>query len=363
MLATWISLLSICSSVFAGTWSNPNCAPGRNTIVHLFEWKWSDIAAECERFLGPYGYCGVQFHQLSILFKRALAVKFMFTDLNQILIFDSRRHLSSDDHISDMKNKCLSSFFFIYLEASAPLMLFEHEKKTTKRFLLITKSERFLKLADDPREYHDLTITTDDLFGIIFIIKNRLLHEYGGILSRQYNISNAILEFIARLLLVTFLINIDHDKKIRQTTVIQNCMQILLHLVQGRVSHVSINPTIFQNSNIFVFVLLCCNTTVRAEFESYNTTIFFRSLTEERSLLFIFMSLFQNETSHINENGEIKSSKTPNENKSCYIPDLFHNYCFLTRIINSPTKSRMFFPNISASLKKKHLPQRINTIV
>ncbi|XP_076082685.1 alpha-amylase-like [Mytilus galloprovincialis] len=60
MLATWISLLSICSSVFAGTWSNPNCAPGRNTIVHLFEWKWSDIAAECEKFLGPYGYCGVQ---------------------------------------------------------------------------------------------------------------------------------------------------------------------------------------------------------------------------------------------------------------------------------------------------------------
>ena len=41
-------------------WSNPTCAPGRHTIVHLFEWKWSDIAAECERFLGPYGYCGVQ---------------------------------------------------------------------------------------------------------------------------------------------------------------------------------------------------------------------------------------------------------------------------------------------------------------
>ncbi|ESO93547.1 hypothetical protein LOTGIDRAFT_178520 [Lottia gigantea] len=24
------------------------------------EWKWSDIAAECERFLAPHGYCGVQ---------------------------------------------------------------------------------------------------------------------------------------------------------------------------------------------------------------------------------------------------------------------------------------------------------------
>lgn len=29
-------------------------------MVHLFEWKWSDIAAECERFLAPNGYAGVQ---------------------------------------------------------------------------------------------------------------------------------------------------------------------------------------------------------------------------------------------------------------------------------------------------------------
>ncbi|CAG9766805.1 unnamed protein product [Ceutorhynchus assimilis] len=33
---------------------------GRNTIVHLFEWKWSDIAAECENFLSKKGFAGVQ---------------------------------------------------------------------------------------------------------------------------------------------------------------------------------------------------------------------------------------------------------------------------------------------------------------
>uniref|UniRef100_A0A1I8F5Z9 Aamy domain-containing protein n=1 Tax=Macrostomum lignano TaxID=282301 RepID=A0A1I8F5Z9_9PLAT len=32
----------------------------RHVVVHLFEWRWNDIANECERFLGPYGYCGVQ---------------------------------------------------------------------------------------------------------------------------------------------------------------------------------------------------------------------------------------------------------------------------------------------------------------
>lgn len=30
------------------------------TFVHLFEWSWSDIAQECEQFLGPKGYAAVQ---------------------------------------------------------------------------------------------------------------------------------------------------------------------------------------------------------------------------------------------------------------------------------------------------------------
>lgn len=39
---------------------NPHFARGRVGIVHLFEWKWKDIAVECERFLGPKGFGGVQ---------------------------------------------------------------------------------------------------------------------------------------------------------------------------------------------------------------------------------------------------------------------------------------------------------------
>nr|AAW66411.1 Amyrel [Drosophila sternopleuralis] len=39
---------------------NPQWWGNRNTIVHLFEWKWDDIAQECEDFLAPRGYAGVQ---------------------------------------------------------------------------------------------------------------------------------------------------------------------------------------------------------------------------------------------------------------------------------------------------------------
>jgi hypothetical protein len=39
---------------------NPNCVQGRSVIVQLFEWKFNDIADECERFLAPKGFAGVQ---------------------------------------------------------------------------------------------------------------------------------------------------------------------------------------------------------------------------------------------------------------------------------------------------------------
>lgn len=45
-----------CANVF----SNPNYTRRCNVIVHLFEWKFNDIADECERFLAPNGYAGVQ---------------------------------------------------------------------------------------------------------------------------------------------------------------------------------------------------------------------------------------------------------------------------------------------------------------
>ncbi|CAG9564103.1 unnamed protein product [Danaus chrysippus] len=51
-------LLALASGLNA--YKNPHYAPNRSVNVHLFEWKWDDIAAECERFLGPKGFGGIQ---------------------------------------------------------------------------------------------------------------------------------------------------------------------------------------------------------------------------------------------------------------------------------------------------------------
>lgn len=49
-------------SVIGFCWAqySPHTQQGRTSIVHLFEWRWVDIAKECERYLAPNGFGGVQ---------------------------------------------------------------------------------------------------------------------------------------------------------------------------------------------------------------------------------------------------------------------------------------------------------------
>lgn len=54
MRAPQVALLAI--SGLAGTAQ----AASNGAFVHLFEWSWSDVAQECEDFLGPQGYAAVQ---------------------------------------------------------------------------------------------------------------------------------------------------------------------------------------------------------------------------------------------------------------------------------------------------------------
>ncbi|XP_026327369.1 alpha-amylase 1-like [Hyposmocoma kahamanoa] len=53
-------ILLLTAVAAAVAYHTPNYVAGRSTMVHLFEWKWDDIADECERFLGPHGFGGVQ---------------------------------------------------------------------------------------------------------------------------------------------------------------------------------------------------------------------------------------------------------------------------------------------------------------
>ncbi|XP_066479643.1 pancreatic alpha-amylase-like isoform X1 [Tiliqua scincoides] len=56
------SLLLLLLAAFGLCWTQykTNPKPLRTSIVHLFEWRWADVALECERYLAPNGFAGVQ---------------------------------------------------------------------------------------------------------------------------------------------------------------------------------------------------------------------------------------------------------------------------------------------------------------
>ena len=53
-------IMLLLSGALAQNFNTPVCQDDRTVIVHLFNWKWTDIALECEMWLGPKGFCAVQ---------------------------------------------------------------------------------------------------------------------------------------------------------------------------------------------------------------------------------------------------------------------------------------------------------------
>ncbi len=57
----WLALLVLAAAVLIPLPQAKATPPGdRDVIVHLFEWKWTDVARECTDHLGPKGFGGVQ---------------------------------------------------------------------------------------------------------------------------------------------------------------------------------------------------------------------------------------------------------------------------------------------------------------
>lgn len=72
-------LMFLLLAAFGFCWtqySSKNPKPARTSIVHLFEWRWVDIALECESFLAPNGYAGVQVSRL--MFRESKNKAFQF---------------------------------------------------------------------------------------------------------------------------------------------------------------------------------------------------------------------------------------------------------------------------------------------
>jgi alpha-amylase len=92
-------------------------------MVHLFEWKWADIARECETFLAPNGYGGVQ---VSPPFENTVIGARPWWERYQPVSFKIVTRSGNEAAFADMTRRCNAVGIRIYVD-----LLLNHMSATT----------------------------------------------------------------------------------------------------------------------------------------------------------------------------------------------------------------------------------------
>lgn len=107
-----VLILSIATFVTAQF--DPYFDEGRSGIVHLFEWKWDDIALECETFLGPHGFAGIQ---VSPPNENAVIGHRPWWERYQPISYRLETRSGSEAQFADMVRRCNDAGIRIYVDA------------------------------------------------------------------------------------------------------------------------------------------------------------------------------------------------------------------------------------------------------
>lgn len=95
-----------------GQW-NENFARKRAGIVHLFEWKFKDIAKECEEFLGPNNFGGVQTSPVN---ENAIVANRPWYERYQPMSFKINTRSGNEIDFQDMTRRCNAVGVRIYVD-------------------------------------------------------------------------------------------------------------------------------------------------------------------------------------------------------------------------------------------------------
>lgn len=88
--------------------------PPRTVFVHLFEWKWTDVAQECETFLGPKGFAAVQ---ISPPQEHAIVAGYPWWQRYQPVSYKLESRGGTRAQFIDMVNRCKAVGVDIYVDA------------------------------------------------------------------------------------------------------------------------------------------------------------------------------------------------------------------------------------------------------
>ncbi|XP_055383832.1 alpha-amylase 1-like [Condylostylus longicornis] len=100
--------------ILAAGYHDPHFLDNRTTIVHLFEWKWEDIAEECENYLGPNGFGGVQ---LSPVNENVIIKNRPWYERYQPISYKLITRSGNREELQDMIRRCNAVGVRIYVDA------------------------------------------------------------------------------------------------------------------------------------------------------------------------------------------------------------------------------------------------------
>ncbi|XP_055383847.1 alpha-amylase 4N-like [Condylostylus longicornis] len=100
--------------ILTAGYHNTHFVDNRTAIVHLFEWKWEDIAKECENYLGPNGFGGVQ---LSPVNENAVMNNRPWYERYQPISYKLITRSGNREELQDMIRRCNAVGVRIYVDA------------------------------------------------------------------------------------------------------------------------------------------------------------------------------------------------------------------------------------------------------
>lgn len=90
-------------------------APAKpGVFVHLFEWRWNDIALECENFLGPKGYSAIQ---VSPPMEHAVLPGFPWFQRYQVVSYQLTSRSGTRAEFAEMVRRCRNARVDVYVDA------------------------------------------------------------------------------------------------------------------------------------------------------------------------------------------------------------------------------------------------------
>ncbi|CAB0028879.1 unnamed protein product [Trichogramma brassicae] len=174
-------------------YKNPHFEGNRTTIVHLFEWKWKDIATECERFLGPMGFGGVQ---VSPITENIIIAGRPWYERYQPISYRFVTRSGNEDDLRDMVARCNKVGVRIYVDAVINHMTADAPGKCIGTDGSTAQPEK--------REFPAVPYTADDYNWPVCDSDDSTLHKardcelvgLHDLNQRKENVRNKIVEFL-----------------------------------------------------------------------------------------------------------------------------------------------------------------------